>query len=679
MGQLGLVYYMFLVGLEMDLTMLRHIEKKALSNAAVGILLPLCMGIGLYFLFMEFKQPKTIGMGGAVWAITLTVTSFSDLARVLSDMKLLQTDIGRLALSSAVVSDLVAWALLVTTITIVNQHFYYLNVLAILVFMFLCWFVVRPALAWLIRLNNTSNGGMDYELLIYFILGGVVIFGFVTDACGSQSMIGAFMFGLIIPKGELGMRLMEKLEDMVTGILLPAFFWTNGLKVNLIDLSKSVNFVVLFIVVVLACFSKIISAFIFSMFQGMSAREGIALGVLMNTKGVLALIVLNSGRDLPGFDQQMFATMTIALILMTLIGKPIAMATTKSTKNVKQYKRRTIERSKHDSELRILSCIHSVTNLSGMINLLQVSNPTKQSPICVFALHLVQLTARRVSAMLIVHDAYNRAPSSGQENHSREVEESEHIINAFQSYESKSTAVSIQALTVVSPYTSMHEDEDEDASLRAVNQNLLATAPCSMGILIDRGLGESEAQSHFIMLFIGGADNREALAYAWRMAGSASVTLTVVRFLPSTPTVDDETEAITEQERERKLDDEYINDFRFRTMYDQSITYIEAAVNSGNDIITSMRRMEGDYDLFIVGRGQGALPQLTSGLIEWSDCEELGALGDTLLSSDFAENSSILVIQQHYVHGATDGGSKSAHGHNKFHFNHGRMTWLSPK
>lgn len=398
--------------------------------------------------------------------------------------------------------------------------------------------------------------------------------------------------------------------------------------------------------------------------------------------------------------------MTIALILMTLMVKPIAMATTKSTKHVKQYKRRTIERSKHDSELRILSCIHSISNLSGMINLLQFSNPTKQSPICVFALHLVQLTARRVSAMLIVHDAYNRAPNTGQENHSREVEESEHIINAFHSYEGKSTAVSVQALTVVSPYTSMHEDvsrlaedkrvnlilvpfhkqpdvygklqEDEDASLRAVNQSLLATVPCSIGILIDRGLGESEAQSHFIMLFVGGADNREALAYAWRMAGSPNVSLTVVRFLANAGT-EDEAESLKEQERERKLDDEYINDFRFRTMYDQTITYAEVAVNSGNEIITSMRRIQGDYDLYIVGRGQGASPQLTSGLLEWSDCEELGPLGDALLSSDFAESSSILVIQQHYVQGATDGTVSSGHGPNKYPFNHGRMTWLSTK
>ncbi|XP_025012783.2 cation/H(+) antiporter 15 [Ricinus communis] len=702
MGQLGLVYYMFLVGLEMDLTLLKHIEKKALYNAVVTILFPLGMGIGLFFLLDHYRDEKVVGMGGAIWALTLTVTSFPDLARVLSDMKLLHTDIGRLALSSAVVCDLVAWALLVLAITMVNQHFYFLNVFVMVGFVLFCWFVVRPALSWIIRLNNSSNGGMDHELLIYFILGGVVIFGFVTDACGSRSMVGAFMFGLIIPKGELGIRLIEKLEDLVTGILLPAFYWTNGLKIHFHTLNDRVNIIVVPIIIVLACTTKIISAFIFSIVQGMSAREGITLGVLMNTKGVLALIIMNVGRDLKGFDEQMYAMMTMSLILMTLMVKPIAMATTKSAKQVKKYKRRTIEMSKHNAELRILACTYSVNNISGIINLLEASNPTKQSPICVFAVHLVQLTARRVSAMLIVHDAYHRTPNIGQENQSHEVEESEHVINAFQEYESRSTEVSVQALTVVSPYTSMQEDvcrlaedkrvnlilvpfhkqpdvygkmqDEEDAPLRAVNQNLLSTSPCSIGILIDRGLGESQGQNNFIMLFVGGADSREALAYAWRMAGSASVNLTVVRFVLTTTTNDD-ARVVTEQEKERRLDDECINQFRFKTMYDESITFEEILFSYGNEIITAMRRMQDGYDLYIVGRGEGAMSQLTPGLLELSDCEELGALGDTLLSSDFAGSSSILVIQQHYVRGAKEGGLRAAsdHKYNK----HKHMTWLS--
>ncbi|KDP20370.1 hypothetical protein JCGZ_05253 [Jatropha curcas] len=696
MGQLGLVYYMFLVGLEIDITTLRCIERKAMCNAAITILFPLFSGIGLYYFIMHFKDAKLMGMGGAVWAITLTVTSFSDLARVLSDMKLLHTDIGRLALSSAILCDLVAWSLLVATITMANQHFYYLNVFTMIAFAVLCWFVVRPGISWIIRLNNSSNGGIDYELLTYFILGGVVVFGFITDACGSQSMIGAFLFGLVIPKGDLTTKLIEKLEDFVTGIMLPAFFWTNGLKTDLFDMTGSVNPLIVITVVILACLTKIVGAFIFSMTQGMSTREGILLGVLMNTKGVLALIVMNSGRDLRGFDQQLFAIMTMSLILITLMVKPIAMAAIKSTKHVRPFKRRTIERSKNDSELRILSCIHSTSNLSGMINLLQYSNPTKQSPICIFALHLLQLTERRVTAMLIVHDAYNHVTAAtGQGSKNQEVQESEHIINAFHTFESKFTAISIQALTVVSPYSSMHEDvsrlaedkrvnlilvpfhkqpdiygklqDEEDVSLRAVNRNLLATAPCSIGILIDRGLGEFQTQTHFIMAFLGGADSREALAFAWRMAGTMGVMLTVARFVPTTAVVNEEKEALTELDIEKKLDDDYVNDFRYKTMYDDSIIYTEVPVSSADEIITTMRRMHNGCELYIVGRGQGAATQLTMGLLEWSDCEELGALGDTLLSSDFSENSSILVIQQHCIPATREGGVKNAHVHHKFH------------
>ncbi|KAJ8770268.1 hypothetical protein K2173_012710 [Erythroxylum novogranatense] len=704
MGNLGLVYYMFLVGLEMELGALRRIEKKSLYNAILGFLLPFGFGIGYFFLIKETEysglsqllkeEPMhKIVLGAFHCGLVLTVTSFTDLARVLSDIKLLHTDIGRTSLSSALVSDLMSWGFLVAAVTISNgQDNYYFSVLSTLAFIIFCWFALRPALHWFIKKTSSKEGKCN-DLQIFFILAGVVLCGFITDFCGSQSMTGAFMLGLIMPKGELSMKLLQKLEDFVAGVLLPAFFLITGIRTNYLDLRQYNRNPWLIVLAIAVAFSaKMVSSLIISMLYGMPNREGVTLGVLMNTKGVIALIVLNAGRNRGWMNNRAFVVTVLTLIVMMTAVKPIPSMIYKYGKHFRRYKRRTLERSEPHSELRTLVCIHDRRNVSGMINLLEVSNPTKQSPICVFAVHLVELTGRS-SAMMIVHDAQR----NGNHNHvhqSRESAESEVIINAFERFEDRGQAVSVQPLTVVSPYTTMHEDictlaedkrvtlllipfhkqpggdgmlQEENASVKLVNQNLLANAPCTIGLFIDRGLSsisndedsdQNTSKQNCAVIFIGGADDREALSYGSRITSSNNkVNLTIIRFVPSKEAInamtsrghlDDEEEAsfMEDIELERQLDDEYINEFRFRTMCDESITYVEKLVSHGDEIITTIKSAYDEFDLYIVGRGKEVKSPLTLGISEWSEDEDLGALGDMLLTSSFAQQASILVIRQ---------------------------------
>ncbi|KAF9679013.1 hypothetical protein SADUNF_Sadunf07G0095900 [Salix dunnii] len=160
-----------------------------------------------------------------------------------------------------------------------------------------------------------------------------------------------------------------------------------------------------------------------------------------------------------------------------------------------------------------------------------------------------------------------------------------------------------------------------------MNQNVLESAPCSVGLLVDRGLGSimqtgparnsSSSKGHRIaMIFIGGPDDREALAYAWRMAGHPDhVSLMVLRFLPGrvaaqsgpehvSSSHDGSVSSMTIQEREKRLDDEYTYEFMFKTLDDESITYTEKVVNNGDETLAEIRRNEADFDLYIVGRGE---------------------------------------------------------------------------
>ncbi|KAB5538698.1 hypothetical protein DKX38_016231 [Salix brachista] len=676
---LGVIYYMFLVGLQMDLTTIRRISKGAWGNALLGILFPLLMGVGSYHL-LPGKNPISNPLGAWFWSIALTVTSFPDLARILSDLKLLRTEVGQMAISSAFVSDIASWSFLVVTIAISNGRSHAF-ILPTLVFILFCWFVLRPVLSQVIE-KGSSNGGNYSDVYIYSILTGVVVCGFITDACGSHSMIGAFMFGLIIPDGELGRRIMEKLEDFVPGIMLPAFFVLTGTRCNLLDMFYNINHFAVLGILVLACLAKIASGFLVAMYYGMPAREGVALGVLMNTKGVMALIILNVGRDMKAVDNQTFAIMVMAILLMTILVKPIPHWACKTTKQFRRYKLRSLQESKPNTELRILACIHTTRNLSGIINLLELSNATEKSPICVFAACLVDLSGR-TNAMVIVHDD-NRNSSGPNYPATRGRSEADQIISTLESYERRNQSMSFLPLTVVSPYTSMHEDinnlaedkrvtlilipfhkqsgadatQQENSSIRLVNQNLLIKSPCSVGIFIDRGLSlktynegsHRREQLNFAMFFTGGHDDREALTYACRMAGSLNVSLKVIRFFPGKEAIEMMSmEEEVECENQRFADDTYLNGLRFMTMCNPSVTWVEKSVNSGDEIIIAAKDLAGEHDLYLVGRGQGMIKPFALGLSEWGDCEELGPLGDSLSTSDFAQHASILVVQQHSV------------------------------
>lgn len=205
--------------------------------------------------------------------------------------------------------------------------------------------------------------------------------------------------------------------------------------------------------------------------------------------------------------------------------------------------------------------------------------------------------------------------------------------------------------------------ESTNPAYRLVNQNLLENSPCSVGILVDRGLnGATRLNSNTVslqvaVLFFGGPDDREALAYAWRMAQHPGITLTVLRFIHDEDEADTASTRATndsdlkipkmDHRKQRQLDDDYINLFRAENAEYESIVYIEKLVSNGEETVAAVRSMDSSHDLFIVGRGEGMSSPLTAGLTDWSECPELGAIGDLLASSDFAATVSVLVVQQY--------------------------------
>ncbi|KAL9241447.1 hypothetical protein vseg_015560 [Gypsophila vaccaria] len=701
MANIGLLYFLFLVGVQMDIAVIKRTGRKAISIALGGMILPFVIGCGFSLLIQSTQNNGTHeGSWVLFLGIALAVTAFPVLARILAELKLLGTEMGRIAMSAALVSDICAWILLALAIALTENNSESMTSIWVILssagFVAVCVFVVRPVIKWMIK--RTPEGEPFSDFYICLILTGVMIAGFVTDAIGTHSVFGAFMFGLIVPNGSLAVTLIEKLEDFVSGLLLPLFFVISGLKTDIHKIHGTSTWWNLLVVIVLACIGKIAGTAAVCNFYNMPLREGITLGLLMNTKGLMEMIVLNVGKDQKVLDDSSFSIMIIAAIIMTSIVSPLVTVINKPARRFVAYKRRTIQSSKLDAELRVVTCVHTPRNVPSTISLLEASNASKRSSICVYVLHLVELTGR-ASAMLIVHNARK----SGQPAANRTQAQSDHIITAFQNYEQHAENVSVQPLTAISPYSSMHEDvcnlaedkrvafiiipfhkqqtvdggmEETNPAFRMINQNILANAPCSVGILIDRGLSgaaraANQGSHNIVVLFFGGPDDREALAYAWRMSHRPNTTVTVVRFIPgndaSRTTVELNCEpndprvltVMTDGEHERQQDEEYLNEFQTKTANNESIIYLERVVNNGEEILAAVRSIESAHDLYIVGRGQGINSQLTAGLTEWSECPELGVIGDMLSSSDFAMAASVLVVQQYLGAGPHNEGISS--------------------
>lgn len=359
-------------------------------------------------------------------------------------------------------------------------------------------------------------------------------------------------------------------------------------------------------------------------------------------------------------------------VMTTLIGPTLAF-TYKSIKTSRKNRYRTIQSIKPDAEFRVVACVHSTRNVYGIIHLLGASNPTKQSPLLVFAIHLVELTGR-ATAMLIVHGQCKASSAKAKV-------QTDHIINAFDKFESQNNGVTVHSLTAVSPYATMHDDicgiaaekhvhliivpfhkqptldgglEDGNPSIGLVNNNVMANAPCSVAVLVDRGLSatsltdsnrSNRTQQRFALFFIGGPDDREALAYALRMSEHPGILVTVVRFIPGQEVKEmsimdfpgeenvEILTALARAKKEKVIDNDYIENFRLQISSNPSIGYAEVVVNNGDETLKAISTLENEFNMYIVGRSRGMVSPLVSGLSEWSDSPELGVLGDALVTS----------------------------------------------
>ncbi|KAI9095385.1 hypothetical protein K1719_026419 [Acacia pycnantha] len=684
LANIGLIFFLFLAGLELDPRSLHQTGKQALGIAAAGIGLPFVFGIGTSYVLLD-----TIAKGAdrtaflVFMGVALSITAFPVLARILAELKLLTTNVGRIAMSAAAVNDVAAWILLALAIALSGKG----QSALVPLWVFLCGFafvicsiiIVPPVFRWMAR--RCPEGEPVEETYICAALAIVLAAGFITDAIGIHAMFGAFVVGVLIPKdGPFASALVEKVEDLVSGLFLPLYFVSSGLKTNVATIQGLQSWGLLVLVIVTACLGKIVGTVSVSRFCKLPWNESLVLGLLMNSKGLVELIVLNIGHDRKVLNDQTFAIMVLMALFTTFITTPVVISLYKPARKATKddYKYRTIERKNPNSQLRVLSCFHSARSIPSMINLIESSRGTqKRDALCVYAMHLKEFSERSSSILMVQKARKNGLPFWNKSHHA----DSDHVVVAFEAYQQLSQ-VSVRPMTAISSMANIHEDicatadrkrvaviilpfhkhQRLDGSLetarrdfRLVNKRALDNAPCSVGIFVDRGLGgachvsASNVSYGVTVLFFGGADDREALAYGRRMAEHPGIRLAVVRFVSEAIPVEEIVRVDVDDHsgtKEFTEDEESVKELKQKNANDGSINYTEKIVRNSEEIIAAIREFNG-CNLFLVGARTNSEVALALQGSE-SECPELGPIGGLLASQDFNTTASVLVMQQYH-------------------------------
>jgi Kef-type K+ transport system membrane component KefB len=318
LASLGLVVFMFLVGLEMDLGLLSgHRQRVSSAVAVLGTAVPFVLGMALATALHPTHAVSDFVPFALFIGAAMSTTAFPVLARILQERRLYDKPLGVLTMASAAGDDVLTWATLAVVVAIVASTgawaLPYIVGLSIL-FGALLILVVRPALT---RYRDRTLGGAELSLVVAGILGCA----YATSAIGIHEIFGAFLLGAVFPRGPFAEAVRGQLESVAV-ILLPVFFVTTGLNVDIGRVGGE-GVWQLALILLVACAGKLIGAGLGARSQGLPARESLALGVLMNTRGLTELVVLNIGRDLGVLDGPLFTLLVIMAVVTTVATSPL--------------------------------------------------------------------------------------------------------------------------------------------------------------------------------------------------------------------------------------------------------------------------------------------------------------------------------------------------------------------
>lgn len=322
LGDIGLILYMFSLGAHIDTHVMLRQSRQATVVTLSSILLPLVMGASLaFFLYPEFAGPHANLVSFMLLVGTaMSITAFPVLARLLMEKNMLGTKVGTLALTSAAVGDVIAWCLLALLISLIQARGLASVILTfgiLVLFIVVMLTVIRPLLLFADR--HIKSKPVLLALTIILLL----LSAYITNAIGIHPVFGAFLMGVILPRRTVFIDQVRSIDQTNSLLFLPLYFVYSGLRTHIGLINSPTLWLICGLVLLVACSGKIFGATFSARFLGDSWKESLTLGTLMNTRGLVELIVLNIGLDLGVLSPTLFAMLVIMALVTTMMASPL--------------------------------------------------------------------------------------------------------------------------------------------------------------------------------------------------------------------------------------------------------------------------------------------------------------------------------------------------------------------
>lgn len=346
LSQIGLILFMFIIGMELDVKILKVRFKSALIISHSSILAAFFFGVCLsYMLFEEYAPPTTsFGNFALFIGIALSIAAFPVLARIIQERGMTKSPFGKLIITVAAIDDLTAWCILAIVIAIIQAGSIFgaiFTIILVLLFIAVMLFAVQPLF------QRIGTIYISREILskrvVAFVFFMLFLSAYFTEIIGIKALFGGFMAGVIMPSNAQFKKLMaEKIEDFSLVVLLPLFFVFTGLRTQIGLISGSEVWMTCALIILFAITGKFGGSLIASKFAGLSWKDSVIVSTLMNTRGLMQLIVLNIGYDIGVISPQVFAMMVVMTLVTTFMTGPVLSLTD-------YFHRRKLQRSSKEN------------------------------------------------------------------------------------------------------------------------------------------------------------------------------------------------------------------------------------------------------------------------------------------------------------------------------------------
>jgi len=594
LSQVGLVFFMFLIGLELDPKLLRGRGKSSFAISAAGICVP--FGLGALLALQIFEAQASAGVPRISFVlfmgIAMSITAFPVLARILAERNLIRTKLGSIALACAAADDVTAWCLLAWVVSVVHAKgtsAALITCFEALAFAGGMLLFVRPLLARLGKRITTRENLTQNVVAFTFVL--LLSSALVSDLIGIHALFGAFLFGTIMPRrGDYAHALAERLEDFVVVALLPLFFAYSGLRTELGLLESSSDWLLCLSLIAVACIGKFGGSFCVARLTGMSTRDSAALGVLMNTRGLMELIVLNVGLDLGVISPKIFTMMVIMALLTTVMTTPLLQLVAPRSFVVGNV---ATPDSVQTAPVRLLLCVGDAS-MGPAMTLLAVSCSGGSRDSGSAVLHL-QRPRDRTSAYLSRNlTAVRRSRASGLLP-ALETATAAGIALEYISFDSSDPAADIceVARSKHSDYVvlGLHRPVLGQNPFGGTVGKVLADSPAPVALLVDHGLARSFGRSargaagkRVVVPVCGVPGDELALNFAERLLSDEAVSVKVA-FVGPQPAAGDAVKLRSE---------------RLRAKYAERVQFRTISASAG---LVVLRDCAAEADLLVLGLG----------------------------------------------------------------------------